>query len=269
MKSHKTAFTLIELLVVIAIIAILAAMLLPALSKAKTRAQAAACMNCKKQLGLAWMMYAHDYNDRLALNSDKGNKYANTPSWVWGWLDWSVAKDNTNIAKILNEDWASLGTYVKAADVYWCPSDRYLHSDQRAQNWSHRVRSVAMNGAMGDGAKYNFGWGNYYFAKTMSELTTPGPSESWLFTDEHPDSIDDGILYTNPGYTNGTGVYTELMSGDHGGACGLTFADGHSEIHKWSDPLTLRGVTYNKVEQVSVSNNRDLAWIAQRTPRAQ
>lgn len=124
-----------------------------------------------------------------------------------------------------------------------------------------------MDGAVGDGDKYNFGWGNFFFAKTMGDLNVPGPSASWVFIDEHPDSIDDGILYINPACTNGTGVFTELPGSLHGGACGVSFADGHAEIHKWVDSTTIHPVTYTAVNQVSVSNNRDLAWLAQRTPQ--
>src|SRR5512137_561018 len=107
MRPRKTAFTLIELLVVIAIIAILAALLLPALARAKAKAQAVQCMSNKKQLQLAWFMYAGDNNDRLAVNSDKSQLYPNvpsgTPSWVFGWLDWGTSPANTNLAYLKDE----------------------------------------------------------------------------------------------------------------------------------------------------------------------
>jgi prepilin-type N-terminal cleavage/methylation domain-containing protein/prepilin-type processing-associated H-X9-DG protein len=273
MRSRTRAFTLIELLVVIAIIAILAALLLPALAKAKQKAQAVQCMNNNKQLGLAWMMYAGDNNDNLAINSDKSADWNGLHSWVSGWLDWTTssatARDNTNTLRLTDDRLSSLGPYTaRAAKIYWCPTDIYLHPDQRSAGWPNRVRSVAMNAAIGNGDKTtDFPWLTFV-ARKMSDFNVPGPSESWLFTDEHPDSIDDAVLYTNPGSTNGTGQFTELPSSDHGGSCGMAYADGHAEIHKWKDSRTVVPVTYTKVERVQMNSyNPDLAYIAARTPR--
>ena len=102
----------------------------------------------------------------------------------------------------------------------------------------------------------------------MNELNKPGPSQSWLFTDENPDSIDDAVLYTYYGYTSGTGQFTEMPGSDHGGSVGISSADGHSEIHKWRDSKTLHKVNYGPpYTQINVVNSVDLAWLAERTPR--
>lgn len=130
-----------------------------------------------------------------------------------------------------------------------------------------------MNAAIGQGRKwaadpYNgFQWGGFFWAEKMGELLNPGPSQSWLLMDEHPDSLDDGILYTDPGSTSGTGKITELPGSLHGKASGVAFGDGHAEIHKWVDPATTPLVAYiNYRHNVAVTANKDLAWLAQRTP---
>jgi prepilin-type N-terminal cleavage/methylation domain-containing protein/prepilin-type processing-associated H-X9-DG protein len=275
LKSRQVAFTLIELLVVIAIIAILAAMLLPALSNAKAKAAATNCLSNKKQLGLAWMMYASDNNEVCVVNSDLGQPYLNTASWVGGgFFDWGTGQQNTNVLYLIDDRLSSLGPYIaRQTKVYLCPGDRYVSQLQRAQGWTSRCRSIAMNAAIGQGRKwaaspYNgFAWGGFFWAEKTSEFNNPGPSQSWLFIDEHPDSLDDGILYTDPGATNGNGKITELPGGMHGGTSGVTFVDGHSEIPKWRHPNTLQPVTYQTYKHnIPTSNNKDLAWLAQRTP---
>ena len=191
-----------------------------------------------------------------------------------GLLDWSTSTANTNLLYLTDPRFSLLGPYVaNATKIFWCPTDIYLAAGQRVLGWEHRIRSVAMDAAIGDGTKYTgFSWSAgpppFWWAKKLGDLTAPGPASSWLFTDEHPDSIDDCILYTNPYFTSGTGQFTELPANDHAGACGLGFADGHAEIHKWSDALSLYPVQYTTRNQVSVSNSKDLAWMSQRTPRA-
>jgi len=145
---------------------------------------------------------------------------------AWGVISWSTTSDNTNVL-CLTDDNALLGSYTaKSIGIYACPSLNYLSPLQNSRGWSRRIRGVAMNGAVGGGRKYTGLPFTVWAATKTSDLNLPGPSESWVFIDEHPDSIDDTILYVNPGATNGTGQFTELPSGEHGGACGIAFADG-------------------------------------------
>jgi prepilin-type N-terminal cleavage/methylation domain-containing protein/prepilin-type processing-associated H-X9-DG protein len=280
MKTRRSGFTLIELLVVIAIIAILAAMLLPALSKAKTRAVAAACMSDKKQLAIAWTMYSGDNTDRLAINSDPHVHNTSfypagsaNPSWITGTIDWTSGAYNANTDYVIGDKYSLLGSYLsKSAKVFACPAANFVSGPQRLQGWDHRVRSIAMNGAVGDGDKYQqpanpFGWTQWYVAKKSTDFHNPGPSECWVFSDEHPDSVDDALFYTS---SYATTKFTELPGTQHGGACGLAFADGHGEVHKWTGAVMTKFqyVTYTQVQQQPCAlTDPDMNWLAQRTPQ--
>jgi prepilin-type N-terminal cleavage/methylation domain-containing protein len=271
--SPRRGFTLIELLVVIAIIAILAAMLLPALSRAKQKAHAARCMSNNKQLALAWCMYANDNGDKLVINGDQ----AAGDSWVKNKMHWALGPGITDMQAMVNA--SPLASFLgNQGLVFWCPTDSYLSSVQRSAGYERRVRSVAMDAAVGDGpnkpASGIIASGTFFFAKKMGDLARPGPSDSWVFTDEHPDAIDDNILYVDPTLTDGFGQFTELPSSDHNGADGISFADGHAEIHKWRDGRTIKPVTYQQGVgvawriDITGTSSPDLAWLAQHTPRA-
>jgi prepilin-type N-terminal cleavage/methylation domain-containing protein/prepilin-type processing-associated H-X9-DG protein len=273
MKSRRAGFTLIELLVVIAIIAILAAMLMPALNRAKIRAVAASCMSNQKQMDLAWLMYAGDFNDRLAINSDSGvYGYADfphlsgNPSWITGRLDWGIGTVNTNTDFLISDKYSLLGGYlVRSYKLFECPAANFASAAQRAKGWDHRSRSCVMNGAVGDGDKYSFGWASWYVAKKSTDFHSPGPSDIWVFSDEHPDSIDDALLYdANYPVTS----FTELPGSQHGGACGMAFADGHAEIHKWNGSVAYRPrVTFAIVQRVPCSStDPDMLYLAAHTP---
>jgi prepilin-type N-terminal cleavage/methylation domain-containing protein/prepilin-type processing-associated H-X9-DG protein len=273
-SPSRGGFTLIELLVVIAIIAILAAMLLPALASAKRKAQAITCLNNYKQLTLAWHMYAGDFADTLALNGDRNaTGVQTTPSWVYSakgsppnapYLTWDSGNYNTNTLYIVDDRLSAMGSYVaKSTGIFHCPGDQYLSSAQAALGWQYRDRSCAMNAAIGGGVKYYAGASWFYNVKKFSDFHTPGPSSCFLFLDQHPDSIDDGSFY----YENDSSTFIELPGTNHGGSSGISFADGHSELHKMQMgviPVTRAG---SYVANAKYSNAADQAWFAARTPQ--
>lgn len=265
-RSQLPAFTLIELLVVIAIIAILAAMLLPALSKAKSKAQGIQCLSNLKQLQLAWITYATDSNDGVVTN--QGALTITYTSWVTGWLNWGSgvpAGANTNSQYLLD---GALGAYTaRSLGVYKCAADSL------SSTIGPRNRSVSMNGFVGDyptaanpnGLVFdNYGSGQYRTYRKVSDMHRPGPASTWVFIDECPDSINDGLFTVYMTKDS----WDDVPSSTHNGSGGLSFADGHAELKKWLDASTklpVARVSPCPVYTQGLISKRDHEWMQQRS----
>ncbi len=228
-------------------------MLLPALSKAKVSAEGIQCMNNGNQLVKAWTMYASDNGDRCVNNfgisqTDYDVNHGLYNTWCVDNMDWTADAQNTNTALLRL---GLLGQYmVGSVQSYKCPADIFLSAVQLKLGFQERVRSYSMNDFLGlftdepgdpttfEGKnEFNTGWPQY-----LKTASIPQPANIYVFLDEHPDSINDA--YFDTGNQNAPNDAAPEWSGSdtpasyHNLACGFSFSDAHSEIHKWLNPKT-------------------------------
>jgi len=280
-RANTAGFTLIELLVVIAIIAILAAMLLPALGKAKVRAQAVQCMNNNKQMMLSWRQYVEDNADKVPSAYGNGWRDGRTTTWIpypipdMSWTgnpkvdggnqyNW-----NTDLTLKKSVLWPYCGN---APGIWRCPGDApytcIASTGPLAGQSQPRWRSISMlswwNGSDAD----QFGKDFTIYSK-LSMAVNPGPAMTIVFVDERADSVNDGEWCSGMnGWPNSPASWTivDVPGSYHGGACGFSFADGHSEVHRWVDARTTPAMGKGS-PNIAAGNSKDAYWIMEHSTR--
>jgi prepilin-type N-terminal cleavage/methylation domain-containing protein len=263
--KERHAFTLIELLVVVAIIGILASLLIPALVQGKQRARGAVCLSNLRQLQLAWLMYAHEHDDKIPpnLGGQSAGRFPGRENWIEGWLSYEYISndrpwfsDSTNTLLLITNGVGRIGPYLKNPALFKCPGDK---SWIQLGGVRHpRVRSYAMNSFLGN--KEN-AYALLRVAFDLNDLNGLPPSRIFVFIDEHQDSIDDGFFNVAADPVDLS--WWDVPANRHLGA--LTFADGHAELKKWIDPRTRKREARVRIWGDVSPNNKDIRWILSRT----
>jgi prepilin-type N-terminal cleavage/methylation domain-containing protein/prepilin-type processing-associated H-X9-DG protein len=285
-KTKSRAFTLIELLVVIAIIGILAALLFPALSKAKSKAQGALCLNNGKQMMTAMTLYIGDNNDFFPPNPDDGNK---VPGHNWaGGQAGEGGPDEFNPEVLRDPDRSLLISYLgQNVNLFRCPSDKrsgvydgpnpamfgHIVPAARAFSMSQAVGTIcpgydagtghsgtptfSVNGPWLDGSFHHRRNSPWYTYGKASQINAPGPSMLWVLTDEDPIGLNDAAF----AFSMASPTWKDCPGNYHAGGCGFAFADGHSETHRWrrNPRESFPGAITDPVAQ------QDWAWMREHT----
>ena len=273
MRAEQTAgrgtgngFTRLELVVLLATLALLVTVMRPVWGSAGAT-RSVVCMDNLRRLGSAWLLYAEDSGGNLAGNYHGG--FLPVPGttsrpWASGWLDWTTSGNNTNTAYLTDPRYAALAPFLAGdTTLFKCPADEYLSPPQYARGWTARARSYVVNCYVGEGNQATGPFDpSYPIVKRLGDFKSLPPQRIFVFTEEHPDSINDPLLFVNMS----TWLWTDLPGSFHEGACWFTFADGHLEQRAWESSSTLLPVRFNYANNAPLrTGDPDLSWLRART----
>lgn len=274
------AFTRADLLAVATVLLGLSVLTFVSLANGRIHNSAIVCLNNHRRLVQSWLLYADDFEGRVvnnmgipgtidAIQSGRFNNWANN---VMTWSATSGTEDTSNT----NLVWAAKGLLVPygkgANDIYRCPADTYLSAQQRSRGWESRLRSVSMNAFFGrfdptspndataQGRSWFFGGAYRQFLKLSD---APKPAMTWVTLDEHADSINDVIFVADINATQ----WGDVPASYHNGACVFSFADGHSELHRWTSATSIYPVrtSFPFLRVFDAAGRADFAWYKERT----
>ena len=277
-KLHlRRGFTLMELLAVIVVAGFGVVVLTPALARTQPASKSFQCLNNHRQLVNAWRMYSADNNDRVAnnfgipdtlnaINTGRLNNWVNNVM-SWGASSSDSDRGNTNLVWFTN---GVLGKYADApVSAYRCPADIYLSPPQKASGWTARLRSVSMNSVFGrfsdgnDSTAQGLNWALPQYLQYLKCVQVQKPVKTWLFIEEHPDSINDGYYLNSTTATS----WGDIPASYHNGGCTFSFADGHAEIRKWLSVTSQYPVKffYPATRVFDSPGRLDFAWYLERS----
>jgi prepilin-type N-terminal cleavage/methylation domain-containing protein len=263
-RNLELAFTFIELLVVIAVFGMLVCVLGAGRGINRGSSNAFQCLNNHRRLMAAWKMYADDNAGALVYNRDgtAAGKSAGSECWVAGWMDFSASTDNTNINLLVRHDitpyGAYLGPYAKSPSIFKCPADKA--TAPIAGKPTFRVRSVSMNNFFGFNSRSWTTPSRYTLYSRLNQVKSP--ATLFVFLDEHPNSINDGLFFTDPDTQY---QMIDYPASWHDSAGAFSFVDGRAEIHRWSDPRTMPAFQQGQLLLLNINlpGDVDVTWLQQ------
>ncbi|HKS37207.1 MAG TPA: hypothetical protein VJW76_08470 [Verrucomicrobiae bacterium] len=278
-RFASCGFTRLDLLVVTTVLLGLSILTFVSLASSRIQSSAIVCLNNHRRLVQSWLLYADDFEERVvnnmgipatigAIQSGQFNNWANN---VMTWSAGSGTEDRSNT----NLVWAAKGLLVPydkgAIDNYRCPADTFLSALQRSRGWEGRVRSVSMNAFFGrfdpatpsDPTAQGRNWLLSQYRQFLKLSHVPRPAMTWVTLDEHADSINDGYFIVSDNPTQ----WGDVPASYHNGACVFAFADGHSDMHRWTSATSIYPVTTSSLflRPFDAAGRADFAWYKERT----